>query len=190
MPLGTDGYLLCQPTALVLNIGQGKIKPMQTHYPGVPLQFCLRLVNGMRYLFLECEHFFQSASTGKGTSHFSYPCVIQQIGTHVSALPKAFCQTAAVVTDQLPKFSPSELLAARRSDPCMQEVLFAVQQHKTADSIHLDHPDLRLFKREWDKLSVEQELQCRTLKLSDGHIRKQLVLPKQFHSFVLKSLRD
>lgn len=132
----------------------------------------------------------QSASTEKGASDLSYPCVIQQIGAHVSALPKAFCQTAAVVTDQLPKFSPSELLAAQKNDPCMREVLFAVQQRRTADSIQLDHPDLRLFKREWDKLSVEQELLYRTLKLSDGRIRKQLVLPKQFHSFVLNSLHD
>ena len=132
----------------------------------------------------------RSVSTGTGVSHFSYHGVIWQIGAHVSALPKAYCQTAAVVTDQLPKFSPSELLAAQKTDPCLSEVLLAVQQRKPADSIKIDHPDVKLLKRQWDKFSVEQDLLYRTLRLSDGRIRKQLVLPKQFQSLVLKYLHD
>ncbi|XP_060776787.1 carcinoembryonic antigen-related cell adhesion molecule 20-like [Neoarius graeffei] len=58
-----------------------------------------------------------------------------KISAHVSALPKAHCQTAAVVRDQLPKFSSSELLAAQQTDPCLGEVLLAVQQHKPTGSI-------------------------------------------------------
>ena len=65
----------------------------------------------------------------------------------------------------MPRFSPNQLLAAQQqTDPCIGEVLLAVQQHKPVESIQVDHPDIRHLKREWDKLSVEQDLLYRTLR--------------------------
>lgn len=56
--------------------------------------------------------------------------------------------------------------------------------------VWINHPDLALLKREWEKLSLEQGLLYQTVKLSDQRLRRQLVLPKQFHNTVMKSLHD
>lgn len=119
----------------------------------------------------------------------SYPCVIEHIGAH-SAIPKAFCQAAVLIADHLPTFSPAELQAAQKSDLCIGEAWQAVSQRAPASQIQTNHPDLTLLKREWEKLSIEQGLLYRTVKQFDRHSRRQLVLPKQFHSIVLKSLHD
>lgn len=120
----------------------------------------------------------------------SFPCVVEQMGTPVSAVPKVFCHAAAIVADQLPTFSTVELQAAQKSDPCVGEVWLAVSQKAPASHIQTHHPDLALLKREWGNLSLEQGLLYRTIRQSDQRLRRQLILPKQFHTTVLKSLHD
>ncbi len=49
---------------------------------------------------------------------------------------------------------------------------------------------MRILKREWEKLSVDNGLLYRTVRQSNHRVKRQLVLPKQFHNRVLKSLDD
>ena len=48
---------------------------------------------------------------------------------------------------------------------------------------------MKLFKREWNKLSIEKGLLFSTIKQGDQRVR-QLVLPKEFHGLILKLLHD
>ncbi|KAG1937128.1 interleukin-1 receptor accessory protein-like 1-A, partial [Pimephales promelas] len=132
----------------------------------------------------------QEMSVEKKTGCLSYPCVVQQIGAHMSAVPKAYCQATALVADHLPEFTSSELQAAQRKDVCLADVWEAVCHKKPASCIHHNHPEMKLLKREWEKLSVDNGLLYRTIKLSDQRVKRQLVLPKQYHSMVLKSLHN
>lgn len=121
---------------------------------------------------------------------YSYPCVLEQMGAHVSAVPKAFCNIAAVVADLLPNVTQAELQDAQKNDPVLGEVWSAVSQKAPASQIKSTHPDLTHLKREWAKLTIKDGVLYRTVKQSDQRLRRQLVLPKQFQSFVLKSLHD
>lgn len=108
----------------------------------------------------------QTVSSSTRPNH-SPPCVIEQMGAHASTIPKAFCHPTAVVADQLPIYSPSELQAAQKSDPCIGEVWLAISQKAPASHVQTNHPDITLTKREWEKLSIEQGLLYRTVKQPD-----------------------
>ncbi|KAL2102455.1 hypothetical protein ACEWY4_001623 [Coilia grayii] len=61
-------------------------------------------------------------------------CVADQICSHESAVPRAFCHVAAVTPGQLPTFSTAELQEAQKSDPFIGEVWQAI-------SLNKQHPD-------------------------------------------------
>ncbi len=65
-----------------------------------------------------------------------------------------------------------------------------VSDKKRASNIQSSHPKMEILKREWEKLSVDNGLLYRTVRQSDHRVKRQLVLPKQFHNRVLKSLHD
>lgn len=131
----------------------------------------------------------QTMSSDTQTGH-SYLCMVEPMGASVSAIPKVFCHTTVAAADQLPTFSPAEIQAAQKGDPCLGKVWLAVSQRAPASYISTDHSDITLLKRDWGKLSINQGLLYRTVKQSDQRIRRQLVLPKQYHNIVLKSLHD
>lgn len=64
-----------------------------------------------------------------------FPCVADQIFSHESAVPKAYCDVAAVASDQLPTFNFDELQEAQKNDVCTGEVWHAVSLKKPASSI-------------------------------------------------------
>lgn len=55
-------------------------------------------------------------SVEKRAGCVSYPSVVHQIGAHMSAVPKPYCQTIALVADHLPELSSSEIQVAQRND--------------------------------------------------------------------------
>ncbi|XP_060799313.1 retrovirus-related Pol polyprotein from transposon opus isoform X1 [Neoarius graeffei] len=118
-----------------------------------------------------------------------FPRVADQICSHESAVPTAFCHVAAVAPDQLPTFSSSELQEAQKSDPVIGDVWQAISLKKPASSILTRHPDFKILKKEWAKLSIDKGLLYRTVK-QGGQCVRQLVLPKQFHGLVFKLLHD
>lgn len=82
---------------------------------------------------------------------------------------------------------PDELLEAQRSDPTMKEVIILKESNVSpTDGIRrsLKGPACKLL-RDWDRLYIEKGiLYRRTLE------RKQLVLPLNYQSMVLKHLHD
>ncbi|KAI4897593.1 hypothetical protein NFI96_009071, partial [Prochilodus magdalenae] len=117
-------------------------------------------------------------------------CLVNHMGVHVSAIPEVYCQSTRVGVDPLPTFSKDAIQTAQRSDSCIGEVWLAFSRGRPVTSVQTKHPDIKVLKREWEKLSLEHGLLYRTIKLADQRARQQLVLPKQFHSTVLKSLHD
>lgn len=59
----------------------------------------------------------------------------------------AFCHVAVVAPDQLPTFSPAELLEAQKSYACIGGVWHAVSLKKHASSILTRHPDMKVLKQ-------------------------------------------
>ncbi|KAL7866135.1 hypothetical protein SRHO_G00113820 [Serrasalmus rhombeus] len=117
-------------------------------------------------------------------------CLVSGMRAHASAVPKVYCQGTRVGVDQLPTFSKRTIQAAQQSDPSIGEIWLALSQNRPVTTIGKKHPDIKVLKREWDKLSVEKGLLYRNIRLVDQRKRQQLVLPKQFHNIVLKSLHD
>ncbi|MGH0155154.1 UNVERIFIED_CONTAM: hypothetical protein FKN15_028521 [Acipenser sinensis] len=132
----------------------------------------------------------QTASTDKRTNRIPPDRVIEQLGAPMSAVPRAYCQLAALDTNQLPNINQQELQAAQKEDPCIGEVWLAVNQRDPDSVDRTTHADIPLLMREWDKLTLEQGLLYRIIKLLDKPDRKQLLLPRQFRQIALKSLHD
>lgn len=83
-----------------------------------------------------------------------------------------------------------EIQDAQKKDPHKKgEIWRMISQKKPVNSIQLGHADNRILKREWEHLSADKGLLYRTIKHGYRRVR-QLVLPKQFLHFVLKSLHD
>ncbi|GAA6095446.1 uncharacterized protein LOC114911105 [Tachysurus ichikawai] len=131
----------------------------------------------------------QAVSEGRRTD-VTYSCVVRQAGAQVSAVPKAYCHPTALAVDQSPALSLSELQTAQRDDVLLGEVWKAVCHRKPASSIQSTNPKIKLLIREWVKLSVDKGILYRTVQQSDYRVKRQLVLPDQFHSRVLTSLHD
>ncbi len=55
----------------------------------------------------------QALSAERRTGNVSCPCVVQQAGAHMSAVPKAYSHATNVDADHLPMLSPSELQTAK-----------------------------------------------------------------------------
>lgn len=117
------------------------------------------------------------------------PCFVEMVGCNVSAVPEAYCHATTLVTEQLPVFNIDEIQDAQKKDPYIGEIWEVISQKRPVNSIRLGNAETRVLKREWEKLSVDKGLLYRTVKFGDRQVR-QLVLPKQFHHFVLKSLHD
>lgn len=133
--------------------------------------------------------FCQGVSVGKRENSSLYPC-IRQVEAQASAVPHTYCQTAAVKSEQFPSFNSSDLQVAQKSDPCIGEVWLAVLQAKPACSLLSDHPDIKVLKREWEKLKIDHGLLHRIITLSDQRVQRQLKLPRQFHNIAFKLLHD
>lgn len=132
----------------------------------------------------------QALSVERRTENVSYQCVVQQAGAHMSAVPKAYSCAVEVAADHLPVLSPGELQTAQKNDLFLGEVWRAVCDKKHPSNIQSSHPKMKILKREWEKLSVYNGLLYRTVRQSNNRVKRQLVLPKQFHKRVLKSLHD
>lgn len=83
-----------------------------------------------------------------------------------------------------------ELREAQKLDTCLKKVRLAISQKQLPSSVNFDHPDLKLWKKEWGNLVVEKGVLYRVLPLSDNRVRRQLVLPTSFRNSVLTSLND
>lgn len=134
--------------------------------------------------------FCQAVSLEKRAENGFYTCVVKQAGAHMSAVPKAYSHVMEVAADHLPLFSSSDLQTAQRNDSLLGEVWKAVCDKKPASSIRSSHPSMKILKREWEKLVVNNGMLYRIVRQSNHKVKQQLVLPKQFHSSVLKSLHD
>uniref|UniRef100_A0A3B3RIE0 Gypsy retrotransposon integrase-like protein 1 n=1 Tax=Paramormyrops kingsleyae TaxID=1676925 RepID=A0A3B3RIE0_9TELE len=131
----------------------------------------------------------QGMSVRKQESFPFHPCDMRG-GAQMFAVPNVYCQTTVVTSEQFPGLSFSDLQAAQKSDSCIGEVWLAVFQARPAGNLLSNHPDIRVLKREWEKLKVDRGLLYRTVTFSDQRVRRQLVLPRQFHNDVLKFLHD
>lgn len=108
----------------------------------------------------------------------------------MSAVPKAYSHAIDVAADHLPVLSPSEFQTAQKNDMFLGEVWRAVCDKKPPGNIQSSHPKMKILKREWEKLSIDNGLLYRTVRQSNNRVKRQLVLPKQFHNRVLKFLHD
>ena len=63
-----------------------------------------------------------------------------------------------MTSDDLPTFSPVELQEAQKKDSFVGEVWRAISLKKPAGCFQTTDPVMKLFKREWYKLSIEKGL--------------------------------
>ncbi len=61
-------------------------------------------------------------SAERRTGNVSCPCVVQQAGAHMSAVPKAYSHATDMDAAHLPVLSPSELQTAQRNYLLLGEV--------------------------------------------------------------------
>lgn len=83
-----------------------------------------------------------------------------------------------------------EFREAQGLDPYLRKVRLAISQKQLPSSVNFDHPDLKLWKKEWGNLVAEKGVLYRVLPLSDNRVRRQLVLPTSFRNSALTSLHD
>lgn len=91
----------------------------------------------------------------KRAARFSPLCLVDQMGSHIYAIPKAYCQATGVAPDPLPSVSLSKLQEAQKSDPVIGEVWQAISLKKPVGIVQTKHPDIKAFKKDWKKLSVD-----------------------------------
>lgn len=65
----------------------------------------------------------------------------------------------------------TELREAQGLDPCLRKVRQAISQKQLPSSVHFDHPDLKLWKKEKGNLVVEKGVLYRVLPFSDNRVR-------------------
>ncbi|KAK7909563.1 hypothetical protein WMY93_014247 [Mugilogobius chulae] len=111
---------------------------------------------------------------------------IDQIGSSPECVPDIYAFPLQMELQSLEHVSPAELAKAQIEDPVIGPAFKAVQQNQWADK----SPELSHMKREKDKLTIQDGLLYRITKRQTGDDVAQLVLPKQYHDVVLRSIHN
>ncbi|KAK7889282.1 hypothetical protein WMY93_024842 [Mugilogobius chulae] len=111
---------------------------------------------------------------------------IDQIGSSPECVPDIYAFPLKMELQSLEHVSPAELAKAQIEDPVIGPAFKAVQQNQWADK----SPELSHMKREKDKLTIQDGLLYRITKRQTGDDVAQLVLPKQYHDVVLRSIHN
>lgn len=115
---------------------------------------------------------------------------IDLLGASKQAIPRAYCNVSSVSTHHLPKLTSDEIAQSQRTDPCIGEVLKAVDRKDMKCADHKKHKDVSLLLKEWEKLQLKDSVLYRVSKPPNKPLCQQLLLPFKFRETVLQSLHD
>lgn len=114
---------------------------------------------------------------------------VDQLCASPGCLPEAYCYPTRLGLTTLERVSTQEVQEAQETDDIVGPVIQALHSGRWPEAVETNG-ELACMKREVGKMIIKDGLLYRLAKKGSGGELSQLVLPKQFHEVVLRSLHD
>ncbi len=111
--------------------------------------------------------------------------VVESLAIDPTAIPEAYGENI------LPSMNDADWCTAQRADPSIARVTTLLEEGVKPGfkETHLEHPDVKLMLKQWNKFELRNGVLYRKFKDKDSPVY-QLVLPYQYHERAMQGVHD